>query len=53
MTVKFNGRNFTIWKFSLFIRLRDYDLIRQYIVDGTRPKPAEVRDSSIVTNKDP
>lgn len=47
-TVKFNGRNFAIWKFSLFIRLREHDLVP--IVDGTRPKP-EVKEGSVVTNK--
>lgn len=47
--VKFNGRNFAIWKFSLFIRLREHDLIP--IVDGSRPKPAEVTEGGIVTNK--
>ena len=40
-TARFNGTNFNVWKFSLFIRLREHGLVS--IVDGTRPIPQEVR----------
>ena len=48
-TVKFNGNNFNIWKYSLFIRLREHDLVP--IVEGTRPKPAVNRVAGEVTNQ--
>jgi hypothetical protein len=48
-TVKFNGNNFNIWKYSLFIRLREHDLVP--IVEGTRPKPAVNRVAGEITNQ--
>jgi len=39
-SVKFNGKNYTSWKFSINIALKGKDLIP--IVDGTRAKPTEV-----------
>ena len=38
-TVKFNGKNFAIWKYSLFIRLREHNLIS--MVEGSRLNPVE------------
>ena len=37
---KFNGRNFNTWKYSVYIKLRDHDLVP--IVEGTKPKPQVV-----------
>ena len=37
---KFNGRNFNTWKYSVYIKLRDHDLVP--IVERTKPKPQEV-----------
>jgi len=39
-TVTFNGTNFNTWKYSVFIRLKEHDLVP--IVEGTKPKPVEV-----------
>lgn len=48
-TVKFNGKNFNIWKYSLFIRLREHNLVS--IVEGTRLRPATVTVNEVVTNQ--
>ena len=37
---KFNGRNFNTWKYSVYIKLREHDLVP--IVEGTQPKPQVV-----------
>ena len=48
-TVKFNGKNFNIWKYSFFIRLREHNLLP--IVEGTRLRPAAVTVDQVVTNQ--
>jgi hypothetical protein len=37
-TVNFNGQNFPVWKFSVFLRLKERDLAP--IVEGNKLKPA-------------
>jgi len=44
-TVHFNGLNFPVWKFSIFLRLRERDLAP--IVEGTKLKPVLVTNQNI------
>ncbi len=37
-TANFNGQNFPVWKFSVFLRLKERDLAP--IVEGTKLRPA-------------
>ena len=48
-TVRFNGTNFNVWKFSLFIRLREHGLVS--IVDGSRAILQEIREGLIISNQ--
>lgn len=38
--IKFNGKNFPVWKFGFLIALQELSL--SDIVDGTTPVPTEV-----------